>query len=42
MIFFAALTLLAQVISPTVESGWASQYAPGVMARVVENRQNGC
>jgi len=40
-----ALTLIltAQVVTTdTIESGWASQYAPGRMLEVVRNRQRGC
>jgi hypothetical protein len=38
-----ALTLIlaAQVVTTDTVDGWASQYAPGVMARVIENRQRG-
>jgi hypothetical protein len=42
MTLLATLALMTQVITPTIESGWASQYASGVMERVIENRQNGC
>jgi len=34
--------LLTQVVTTdTIESGWASQYAPGRMLEVVRNRQRG-
>ncbi|MHC4088702.1 MAG: hypothetical protein ACYSVY_00215 [Planctomycetota bacterium] len=42
MTLLATLTLLAQVVSTdTIETGWASQYSKGIMARVIENRQRG-
>jgi hypothetical protein len=42
VIFLATVVLASGVMSSTVELGYASQYAPGVMQNVIRNRQNGC
>ena len=34
--------LLSQPAPPDIQTGWASQYAPDVMERVVANRLAGC
>lgn len=42
MVLFATVVMVSQIITPTIQTGWASQYSEGRMQEVIYARQHGC